>query len=234
MKTKLLTKGKKVNYLSILSVFILFILATNISFAQCTFFIDNGKTAVTSISGEDKKEITITIALPENVTSYDSYTINAYFGPEKWNISAKIIQNNKVVSPKFNGKKEITLLLISADGKSSDFTYNDGESITDHTLYTYFSEARIASYDLTIKATGWMITGYRDVTELKQKNPPVYVTNHYPVWDNGTVFTEGKLTVNNKTISRSKYLKRRLLIASPLIAIIGVYAVAAGGKKKKD
>ncbi|MEI6049945.1 MAG: hypothetical protein WCS03_13670 [Bacteroidota bacterium] len=158
---------------------------------QCKFYTNSGATLITETKCGEYKDITVTMPVPANVSTYDAFTVRVSLS----SIDVKAIcefNKNKIQS-KLAGKSEISLLLISADGKSSDFSFPDA-GITNADLCDNPRSWNMDKITATVTASGGIILSYNAESHWDE-NKGAIVTVQVPVWDDGELTSEGIITI---------------------------------------
>jgi hypothetical protein len=181
------------------TIFILLMIAFAIKgSAQCKFYTNSGATLITETKCGEFKDITVKIPVPANVSKYDAFSIKVFLSSLN-DVQATYEFNKNKIQSKLIGKKEVSLLLISADGKSSDFSFADA-SITNADLCDNPRKWSMDKITATVKATGWVILSYNTESHWDDSKG-VWVSEQVPVWDDGELTSEGIFTINQIPLS---------------------------------
>ena len=165
--------------------------------AQCKFYTNNGATLITETKCSEYKDITVKVPVPANVSTYDAFTVKVLLS--SLDVKAIYEFNKNKIQSKLAGKSEVSLLLISADGKNSDFKFGDG-CMTNADFCENPRKWNMDKITATVKTAGWMILSYN--TESRWDDyKGAWISEQVPVWDEGEAFSEGVLTINQIPLS---------------------------------
>ena len=116
------------------TIFLLIIIAFAVKGnAECKFYTNNGATLITETKCGDNKDITVTIPVPANVSKFDMVSVKVSLSTLS-DVQAKYEFNKNEIQSKLVGKKTVSLLLISADGNSTDFSFPEGSGLNNNDL----------------------------------------------------------------------------------------------------
>jgi hypothetical protein len=182
------------------TVFILLLIAGSvISNAQCKFYTNNGATLITETKCEEYKDITIVVPVPSDISKYDAFTV--YLDIPSFSFTPYYTFNENKINDLLIGKKEVSLLLISADGKESDFVYEELGGDREFKDKILCEEPRIKGLDsITIKAVtnGRRILSYYSETYWSDYSE-MYITRDVPQWDDAVELSEGVLVIKQSS-----------------------------------
>jgi hypothetical protein len=160
--------------------------------AQFKFYTNSGATLITEAKCGEYKDITVTVPIPANVSTYDAFTVKVLLS--SLDVKAIYEFNKSKIQSKLAGKSVISLLLISADGKNSDFKFDYGGCITTADLCDNPRKWNMDKITATVKTAGWLILSYN--TESRWDDyKGVWISEQVPVWDEGEAISEGVLTI---------------------------------------
>ncbi len=180
--------------------------------AQCKFYTNSGATLITEAKCGEYKDITVTVPVPANVSTYDAFTVKVLLS--SLDVKAIYEFNKNKIQSKLAGKSEISLLLISADGKNSDFKFGDG-SMTNADFCENPRKWNMDKITATVKTAGWMILSYNTESHWDDYKG-AWISEQVPVWDEGEALSEGVLTINQIPLSAGVQDESKKLSIKPV------------------
>ncbi len=151
------------------------------------FFVNKATTANSNCDCKTVTSIKVTIPIPANVTSFDSYLL--YVNLSSLDVPASIGFEKKEIASKLAGKKEYTAYLLKEDG-SSDF-YFDDVFLSKKDLCGTPRMWRMTEMTMEAGSAGYKIIGhhYEDTWNEYYKR---WDNKEIEDWDEGVVYGEAE------------------------------------------
>lgn len=194
------------------------------TYAQSSkFFVNKSTAANSNCDCKTVTSIKVTIPIPANVASFDSYLL--YINLSSLDVPASISFEKKDIASKLAGKKEYTAYLLKEDG-SSDFYFDD----------VFFSKKDLCSTprmwgmtEMTMEAgsAGYKIIGHHfEDTWNEYYNR--WDNKEIEDWDEGTVYGEAEpLSIKEAPLSDGFYDENEFILVKSVNTDSASYSISS-------